>query len=181
MSSPVSINHPDKHKPWWREPMVWLIAGLPALAVVAGITTVFIAVDNADGLVDEEHQTQGMTTTELKTPEDDKAARLGVSAQLAVSADGLVQVQLDGLSQAARPESLLMTVIHPTQADKDRTITLHRTANAGYQGMLPPEATGKRRYMIESNDHSWRLVGDSGAIGTAFTLAARTNPSTTHP
>ena len=38
-------------KPWYREPWPWFLISLPATAVAAGITTVWIAATNADGLV----------------------------------------------------------------------------------------------------------------------------------
>src|SRR3546814_4704889 len=35
---------PTSTRPWYREPMVWLMLALPAAAVVAGLSTVVIAV-----------------------------------------------------------------------------------------------------------------------------------------
>ncbi|MDE2276363.1 MAG: hypothetical protein KGK09_08710 [Burkholderiales bacterium] len=35
-------------RPWWRHGMVWLVIAGPAAAVVAGLTTVWIAVRHAD-------------------------------------------------------------------------------------------------------------------------------------
>lgn len=35
-------------RPWWREGMVWLVIGGPAVVVVAGITTAVIAYQGAD-------------------------------------------------------------------------------------------------------------------------------------
>jgi hypothetical protein len=37
--------------PWWREPMVWLVVGGPAVVVVAAIATGVIAWRGADALV----------------------------------------------------------------------------------------------------------------------------------
>ncbi len=44
LSSPTS-------KPWYREPWPWFLISLPAAAVIAGLTTVWIAANSADGLV----------------------------------------------------------------------------------------------------------------------------------
>lgn len=38
-------------RPWWREPMVWLVVGGPALVVVASLVTAVIAWRGADPLV----------------------------------------------------------------------------------------------------------------------------------
>lgn len=40
--------------------MVWLIAGLPAAAVLAGLTTVMIASHHADQTVDESFHKEGL-------------------------------------------------------------------------------------------------------------------------
>jgi len=38
-------------RPWWREPMVWLVIGGPAIVVVAAIGTGIVAWRGADPLV----------------------------------------------------------------------------------------------------------------------------------
>lgn len=40
-------------RPWWREGMVWLVIGGPAVVVVAGITTAVIAYRGADVVLQE--------------------------------------------------------------------------------------------------------------------------------
>lgn len=40
-------------RPWWREPMMWLVLGGPSLVVVAGIATAVIAWQGADRLLAE--------------------------------------------------------------------------------------------------------------------------------
>ena len=44
---------PAPAKAWWRFPFVWLVAGLPACAVVAATASGIIAVRHADPVVDE--------------------------------------------------------------------------------------------------------------------------------
>jgi hypothetical protein len=39
--------------PWWREPMVWLVVGGPAVVVVAAISTAVIAWRGADPVVSD--------------------------------------------------------------------------------------------------------------------------------
>ena len=45
-----TLSHPTS-KPWYREPWPWFLMSLPAVAVIAGITTVWLAVRSSDGLV----------------------------------------------------------------------------------------------------------------------------------
>ena len=46
------MNMVPARRPWWREPMMWLVVGGPAVVVVAGITTAVIAIRNADPVLD---------------------------------------------------------------------------------------------------------------------------------
>ncbi len=46
------MHKPPLHRPWWREPMMWLVVGGPATVVVAGIATAVIAVRYADPVLD---------------------------------------------------------------------------------------------------------------------------------
>lgn len=43
---------PAPRRPWWREPMMWLVVGGPATVVVAGIVTAVIAIRGADPVLD---------------------------------------------------------------------------------------------------------------------------------
>lgn len=43
---------PANNPPWWRLPIVWLVIGAPASAVVASLLTVAIAVMNPDPVLD---------------------------------------------------------------------------------------------------------------------------------
>lgn len=48
-SSPLSDKaKPETSTPWWRVPMVWLVISGPAIVVVAGFTTLGIAISNPD-------------------------------------------------------------------------------------------------------------------------------------
>jgi uncharacterized protein len=38
---------------WWREPLMWLVVGGPAVVVVAALYTVWIAATNIDPLIDK--------------------------------------------------------------------------------------------------------------------------------
>lgn len=38
----------EPRRPWWREPMVWLVIAGPLAVVVAGVVTAAIAVQGAD-------------------------------------------------------------------------------------------------------------------------------------
>lgn len=46
--------------PWWRHPIMWLVVGGPALVVVAGIATIWIAMRQPDPVIDPDYYRKGM-------------------------------------------------------------------------------------------------------------------------
>ncbi|MFH0934336.1 MAG: FixH family protein, partial [Pseudomonadota bacterium] len=47
-------------KPWYREPWPWFLMSLPATAVIAGVATVVIAIQSADGMVVGDYYKAGL-------------------------------------------------------------------------------------------------------------------------
>ena len=45
------MNDRTVNRPWWREPMVWLVIGGPAAVVVAGVATLIIAMHRPDPVI----------------------------------------------------------------------------------------------------------------------------------
>ncbi len=174
--------HPHSKTPvsiWWKEPMVWLVAGLPATAVIAAISTYFIAAHNQDPLVTTEYRKEGMTV-ERVTERDDKAASAGIGADLAVK-DGQLRLSLSGRLEQL-PGALTLTIVHPTQADKDRQISLVHTNQGRYIAPDPDTGTGKRQLVLEPPDRAWRITGQWQApFSGSTTLAATTTNPSTHP
>jgi uncharacterized protein len=57
MSEKLSQTSAGQPAVWWREPMVWLVVGGPAVVVVAGIVTAVIAVQGADTVIARDGET----------------------------------------------------------------------------------------------------------------------------
>lgn len=49
MNAHAATAHP---RPWFREPMVWMVIGGPLVVVVASIVTVTLAIQNPDPVLD---------------------------------------------------------------------------------------------------------------------------------
>lgn len=56
------------HRAWWREPMMWLVLGGPAVVVVAGIATFVIAASNPDPLIARDYYSRGLEKSQSATP-----------------------------------------------------------------------------------------------------------------
>ena len=49
--------------PWWRHGYVWLVISGPAIVVVAGFITLWLAIRTPDPVVDENYYQAGSTST----------------------------------------------------------------------------------------------------------------------
>ncbi|KAF0101983.1 MAG: hypothetical protein FD187_134 [bacterium] len=165
---------------WWKEPMVWLIAGLPATAVVASFATYFIAAHKPDPLVKEGYQKQGMTVVNTDAKLDEAASALGLQAEISVER-GRFMVALQGRLESP-PASLKLFVAHPTDAARDRVVQLFRSAQGDYAGELADAPLGRHRIVLEPDDRVWRLAGEfSLTEAGTWRLAASAPISTTPP
>jgi hypothetical protein len=140
----------------WREPMVWLVFGLPAFAVVASFLLLSQALrgDPNDEVIDTIHHTAQMQVADLE-PET-HAARLGLSATLLVTETGLAVVPVSG--RFDRAATLQLTLAHPTNDDHDRHLTL-APGERGWEGAAIPPDANDWIIRLEASDGSWRLRG----------------------
>jgi hypothetical protein len=154
-------------RPWQREPLVWLVIAIPALTVVAGLSTVVIARHGADAPVADDVRKEGLAIHQ--DPARDRAATaLGVSARIALG-DGRVRVELDA-GRAARPSTLLVVLSHATRAEFDTLVPLAAAADGSYGASLPPLRDGHWFLELTPPDRAWRLTGDFTGRGAALAL-----------
>ncbi len=147
-----TIDQPDVR--WYREPWPWILIGLPASAVVAGIVTLVIALKNEDGLVAEDYYKQGLAINQVIEREA-RAAKMGLKAQMLVAGNN-IRIHLEG--SGTLPGSIVVRFVHPTRAGEDREIVLTPVAPGWYQAALPELAQGRWRLHIEDAETSWRLT-----------------------
>lgn len=162
-------------RPAWREPMVWLVAGLPALGVVAGILIVVAALRSggADALSTQVRRT-GQIQQENLAP-DLAAARAGLVAELQLNAaDGKLSIALSGREPLA-DQPLQLRLIHANQASQDRDITLHKRG-ALWVGQTTPAGGNAWTLRLQPADASWRLGGRLPAGAAAAQLQALWQP-----
>lgn len=171
---------PAQDRPWWKEPMIWLIAGLPTVAVIASITTYFIAAHEPDGLVKANYQKEGFAMVAPSTPADRLAAELGLTARL-TARNGQFELTLRG-DLATRPKQLALTFVHPTQENQDIHILLAHSRELSYIAPTPDMGSGKRILVLEPEDRAWRITGHWTAPFSGMTeLVADTSKSPTYP
>lgn len=145
----------DTGKPWYRQFWPWFLIALPATSVVAGLTTLGIAIRNQDSLVRDDWYKDGKAINQ-SLARDALATRQGISAELQIDAmTGEVTARVSGSGEFNVPSSLTLTLSHPTLADQDQTVTLSRQGDGPYRGVLKHGLQG--RHYIELGTSEWRL------------------------
>lgn len=145
------------HPRWWQEPMVWLVAGLPAAAVIASFTTLYIAVNDPNPMVNAGYQKEGMAPIK-DTSKEAFAVANSITGQLVIS-NTEAQIVLSGRLPSV-PASLELLLLHPSHDDQDMRIQLHNRGQGVYSALLPEGKAGKRQWILEPDDQSWRLAGE---------------------
>ena len=138
--------------PWYRHRWPWILMSGPAIVIVAGVVTTWIAFATADGLVADDYYKRGLGINAVLKREE-TAVRLGIDARIE-RAEGRVGVQLRG----AEPPVLFLNLVHATRAGYDVRLRLAREADGGYRAALPPLAAGHWRAVIDDPRGEWRVV-----------------------
>lgn len=139
-----------------REPMVWLVAGIPAVSVVAGIGLVVIAAMNRrdDQVIDRVQRTAQVQVADWSP--DARARDLGLAAVLQVNADHVRVLPAGGRWPAG--QSLQLRFAHPTDGAADRQLTLASDAS-GWMQQTRIDTGHAWEVQLQPEDGSWRLVG----------------------
>jgi uncharacterized protein len=138
-----------------REPMLWLVWGLPAVVVVAGFATLAIAIraGGSDASIDPVRRMAQVQQTDLGA--DRLASRQGLVASLALR-DGQLTLQMPGAADDSQP--LRLHFEHPTAAALDREVSLTRQGD-GWRAVVDlPDAAGWHLTLTPA-DRRWRLDG----------------------
>ena len=149
-------------KPWYREPWPWFLISLPATAVVAGLATVWIAANSADGLVVGDYYKAGLAINQTLA-RDDAARALGLAATLQRDGNALALTLTGRLP--AYPDQLSLTLAHPTRQGMDQRLLLSHAGAGHYRTQMPAMPDGKWHAQLADTASTWRL---SGVLHTPF-------------
>lgn len=151
---------PTQLTPWYRQFWPWLLISIPAITVVAGIGTIWIASVEPVALVHDDYYKEGLAVNR-DLAKDRVASELNLSAEIDIdmqSSPARVEVRLQG---DAIPAQLALAFIHPQAIDRDSIVMLDRHSGGGYLGPAPVAA--ERWYLELSGGESpaaWRLKGE---------------------
>jgi hypothetical protein len=148
--------HARTPRPWYRHRWPWLLMLGPAIVVVAGVVTTWLAVVSDDGLVADDYYKRGLAINRTLEREQ-RAQALGLSAVVDIDVDGIAKVTLSASTRdlAAAPAAVRLHLVHPTRGGLDRQVELLRGADGRYTGRLADVPPGRWRVGVETGD--WRL------------------------
>lgn len=148
-----------------REPLVWLVAGIPLLTIVAGLATLWIAFQRADSNVTEDYYKEGLGINrrierDLQARALHLAGRLTAASEVISAVDGRrlpLDLALTGEPEAFEPQvSLRMT--HPVHQSLDRLVVLQAVGNGRYRGQTDAEGLAGTRWSLALETGSWRVA-----------------------
>ena len=151
-------------KPWYRQFWPWFIIALPASAVVAGLSTVWIAMQTTDSLVVQSDD--GVrNASDRQIAAERLASELGLAAIVAIdSSTGVVSAVMRSGELAEEPAVLDFELSHPAFAERDQAITLTKAlpdeqGNPRWVGHFVAVPQGRFYAVLKAGD-TWRLTAE---------------------
>jgi len=144
-----------------RNPVMWLVIGLPILSIVAGVGLVVVALESGgdDAVIDTVQRTAQIQTTELGP--DARAQQMKLSAVLHVEPKGIDLLPVGGgFANGDVPRNLPLTIVlsHPSDAALDRTVEL-KPSELGWHADLELPLDHDWLLQLTPSDTQWRLRG----------------------
>lgn len=141
----------------WREPVAWLVVGLPLGTIIAAVITIRLA--GHDGVDASAGQTQRIAQVQIEDLQSDReAAARGLEALIAVEpASGRVIVTV--APDEERSEALALVLAHPIDAAQDRTLLLTRAGGQWHGTTTAWSAEQAWEIALTDVAGHWRLKG----------------------
>lgn len=153
--------------PWYRHRWPWLLAIAPAVALIGGFVTLWLAMTTSDSLVVDDYYREGRAINQ-QFARDRLAAALGLHGELRFDSDaagdaGTVSLRLSAERGSAWPPELALRVAHATIASLDREYRLEHVGDGRYRaaGAAPRAQGGRWLVQLEDPGRTWRLVAPS--------------------
>ena len=143
-------------KPWYLQPYVWLVIAFPLSAVIAGIITIWIAVESDDGLVVDDYYKRGLEINRT-LERDEIAGQYQLKTVIQTNYDDKkIMLTLTGNQSFSAPPAVSVKFMHATRGGFDKELTLKLGELNTYHGTLPELIRGKWHVMVEANN--WRVL-----------------------
>lgn len=157
-------------KPWYKQPWIWFIIAIPAVAVIFSLQFVYIAVTHQDPVVRDDWYEDGKAINQ-DLARSDTAVRLGLKADIRLDPEtGEVLLKLNS-REPVQATTLNLHFVHATIKERDQSLVLHQLLGNEYRGQLARPLDGV--FQIELATPEWRIA-ESRRLpdGESFSLTA---------
>jgi hypothetical protein len=145
--------------PWWRHRWPWLLMLGPAVVLVAGGYTGYLAYSRQDALVVGDYYKQGKAINQ-DLRRDRAATALGLHMVLRYEAGAeLLSGRVAGAGGAAPGGGLQLHLAHATQPEKDIRVVLKPDRDGYFTVKLPHLERSRWTVLLEDEQRAWRLEG----------------------
>ena len=156
--------HSESLVPWYKQFWPWVLIALPLSSVIAGLSTLYIAVVNQDDLVIEKWSKDGKAIFSDNS-RFQAAEQLGLRGEISVDSltgEVFLQLRSNGVVSEKEPgfvypDFLLLDIIHPTMASRDQNIRLSKVANHYYKGQLLHQVEASRSVFLSGSEKTWQI------------------------
>lgn len=129
----------------------------PAVVIVAGFITAWLAIRSFDGLVEDNYYKVGLAVNQ-QLQQKNLAVELGLKADLVYDeSDNQIRVGLSGLQAGAQPDDLRLKLVHPTRKGEDQIVLLHRADNRFIGQLKSVPNAGRWKVVLEDPVAGWRM------------------------
>ncbi|MBR9882129.1 MAG: FixH family protein [Oceanospirillales bacterium] len=146
----------QSQSPWYKQTWLWFVLAPLIAVMIYAPFFIYLAITTADGVVKDDYYkvARGFNTDHSREQE---AQRLGIHGSLLIdSVTGDVRLQIK--SNEKLPDSLHLSLIHPTHEKYDQVITMKAVDGQGlYGSSLQADLVGKRYAILEPLDKAWQL------------------------
>lgn len=150
--------HGEPRRPWYTHRWPWLLMLGPALVLVAGAITGYLAVTREDAVVVDDYYKKGKAINQ-DLRRDKEASRM----QLAFSArhDPSLGTLEGTLTSSGKPVTapFRIRLAHSTLPHKDMVLEAVPGADGRFSAALPLFEQARWRVVVEGHGGDWRLVG----------------------
>ena len=171
------MQHENDIPPWYKQFWPWFLISILVFAVVIGLGLLYVSLQNPDSMVRDNWYKEGRAIN-MDIGRDQAARDLDLTVEFTIDElTGGISLQLDGKLEPL-PSRLQLEVMHPTHAERDRSVELRNISGNHYAGELTSSILG--RHYLDLTDPAlpredgWRLTGEADLVmGQRHQLSAR--------
>ena len=156
ISEQSKITNSTNQRPWYREPMVWMVIMIPLTSVLVGMGMLTMAIRSYDGLVVDDYYKRGKEINRV-LKRTHTSEEYNISAILNLSIKNQAVVTLSHNSEFIAPDKIRFNLFHRTRAGFDQTVSLQRYADGLYRGDFDTPESGIWLAQVETEQ--WRIGG----------------------